>query len=255
MAVKKVSLEIPEAKIRNAIWYLKEKKTKKFVCEYLQIPYNTKKLDSIIEDFIKKEQREKDLREKAKTLVFTEAIKKDIAKRYVNGEAQSAIAESYYVSPQRVKNVLLEMNVPIRSRSKRGVAKTEHIVQDLDKKLSLDDRVFYGKENCMATVTCVFDEEYAEKLRLGRQRWIELLEWKESTSKFYEPQPGIHYEIYWEWEDGTFMKLDSLKNHVKRVESLIADTGRETYEIWLEGDYSYRKMFVPRDELYPVEYK
>jgi hypothetical protein len=246
---------IPDAKIRNAIWYLKEKKTKKFVCEYLQIPYNTKKLDSLIEDFKKRESREKELKEKAKTLVFTDVIKKDIAKRYSNGEAQSAIAASYYVSPQKIKNVLIEMNIPIRARAKRGEAKTEHIVQDLDVKFRPRSRVFYGKENCYATVVDVYDEEYADRMRLGRQRWVELVEWKESTSRFSEPQQGIHFEIYWELENGQSWKLEAIKHHIKRVEELIAETGRETYGIWLEGDYSYMKTFVSRADLFPVEYK
>jgi hypothetical protein len=256
MAIKKVTNdEIPDAKIRNAIWYLKEKKTKKFICEYLGITYNTKKLDSLIEDFKKREAREKELKEKAKTLVITDLIKKDIASRYVNGEAQTAIAASYYLSPQKIKTILMEMNVPIRARAKRGEAKTEHIVQDLDVKFTTRSRVFYGRENCFASILEIYDEEYADRMRLGRQRWIELVEWKERTSRFSEPQPGIHYEIYWELENGESWKLEALKNHVARVENLIAETGRETYKIWLEGDYSYTKIFVPRAELYPVEYK
>ena len=46
MARAKVkSTEIPEAKIRQAIWMIKSKKTKKSVCEHLSIAYNTKRLD------------------------------------------------------------------------------------------------------------------------------------------------------------------------------------------------------------------
>ena len=43
------STEIPEAKIRQAIWMIKSKKTKKSICEHLGIAYNTKRLDSIIQ--------------------------------------------------------------------------------------------------------------------------------------------------------------------------------------------------------------
>ena len=42
---------ISEAKIRQAIWMLKAKKTKKQVCEHLGIAYNTKRLDNIIQEF------------------------------------------------------------------------------------------------------------------------------------------------------------------------------------------------------------
>jgi hypothetical protein len=251
MAKKIETQEIPEAKIRQAIWYLKTGKTKKFVTEHLGIAYNTKRLEKIIEDFKAKEAREKELKEKAKNTVLTEAIKKDIITSYLNGEAQSAIATRYYISPQRVKTVLLESNVPIRARAKNAPAKTEHIVQDLDIKFKERDKVFYGVENSFATITQVFDEEYAEKLRQGRQRWIELFPWKEG-GRHPEPVMDIHYQIYWELEDGSTWKLNALKNHIKRVETLIADTGRETYEVWIEGDHAFRKMFVPRAELFPV---
>ena len=42
------AIGISEAKIRQAIWMLKAKKTKKQVCEHLGIAYNTKRLDNII---------------------------------------------------------------------------------------------------------------------------------------------------------------------------------------------------------------
>ena len=43
--------EIQESKIRQAIWMLKVNKTKKQVCEHLGIAYNTKRLDTLIQDF------------------------------------------------------------------------------------------------------------------------------------------------------------------------------------------------------------
>ncbi len=254
MAKKVINEEIPEAKIRQAIWYLKTGKTKKFVTEHLGIAYNTKRLDKIIDDFRAKEAREKELKEKAKNKALTEAEKKTIVSYYLNGEAQTNIAKKFYISPQRVKSVLVEKNVPIRARGKNKPAKTEHIIQDLDAKFSPGDRAFYGLENSFATILKIFDEEYAETLRNGRQRWVELLPWKES-SNHKEPVLDVHYQIYWELEDGTSWKLEPLKNHVKRVENLIAETGRETYEVWVDNDYAFRKIFVPRAELFPVVLK
>jgi len=246
--------EIPESKIRNAIWYLKIGKTKKFVCEFLGIAYNTSRLNKIIEDFRAKELRAKELKEKAKTMEITPEIKKDIVSSYINGEAQSSIATRYYISPQKVKKILMDMNVPLRARAKNAAAKTEHVVQDLDIKLSLNDRVFYGNENCFAFVTKIYDEEYAESLRSGKQRWVELIPWKEG-GKHKDPVLDIHYQIYWELEDGSVWKLESLKAHLKRVEDLIAETGRETYEVWLDTEHAFSKTFVPRAELFQVVYK
>jgi hypothetical protein len=57
--------EITEAKIRQAIWMIKAKKTKKSICEHLGIAYNTKRLDQIIKDFHDRQEREADLKEKS----------------------------------------------------------------------------------------------------------------------------------------------------------------------------------------------
>lgn len=161
MARKLTTEEIPEAKIRNAIWYIKTGKTKKFVCDFLGINYNTTRLNKIIEDFKAKEEREKQLKEKAKNAEITEATKKEIIKSYLNGEAQSAIAKLYFISAPRVKKVLMEANVPLRARGKNAEAKTEHIVQDLDIKFKVGDRAFSGPENSFVSILKVFDEEYA----------------------------------------------------------------------------------------------
>lgn len=246
--------EISETKIRQVIWMLKANKTKKACCEHLGIAYNTTRLGKIIEDFRAKEQRAKELKEIAKKMEITPAIKKDIASSYINGEAQSAIATRYYISPQKVKTILIEMNVPLRARAKNAAAKTEHIVQDLDIKFAVNDRVFYGTENAFAIIDKVYDEEYADTLRQGRQRWVELYPW---TEKSIHPEPvlDMHYQIYWELEDGSKWKIESLKSHIKRIEDLIAETGRETYEVWIDTDHAFKKMFVPRSELFPVVYK
>ncbi len=57
-------IEIPESKIRQAIWMLKTNKTKKSICEHLGIAYNTKRLDSIINEFHEREARTKELKKK-----------------------------------------------------------------------------------------------------------------------------------------------------------------------------------------------
>jgi hypothetical protein len=246
--------EIPEARIRNAIWYLKTGKTKKFVCNFLGIAYSTARLAKIIDDFRAKEQRIKELKEKAKTMELTPEIIKDIVTSYYNGEAQTAIAARYYISPQRIKTILIDKNVPLRARAKNAPAKTEHIVQDLDVKFNAGDRVFYGEENSFAFIKKVYDEEYIETISQGQQRWVELYPWTEK-SKHPEPVIDVHYQIYWELEDGSQWKLESLKSHIKRVNGIIEETGRESYELVIDSDYAFTKTFVPRSYLFPVVYK
>lgn len=246
--------EISEAKIRQAIWMLKQKKTKKSVCEHLGIAYNTKRLDKLIQDFRDREDREKRLKEKAKNSPITDSMKKTIIQDYLNGEAQSVIAKQFYISPQRVKKVLLENNVPIRSRRKNEPAKTEHIVQDLEVKFNSGEKVFFGELNSFASITQVYDEEYVERMSLGRQRYVETYKW---TPKSPHPDAveGIHYQVYWDLEDGTRWLLEPFKRHISRVQNLIIETGRETYDVWVEGDYAHKRSFVHRDKLFPVVMK
>ncbi len=113
---------------------LKAKKTKKAVCEHLGIAYNTKRLDNIIQEFHNNIDREAALKKKARLKKFTLSEKKGIADSYLNGETQSGLAKQFYISPQRVKNILIEMNVPIRARGKGKAANVEHVVQNLEVK-------------------------------------------------------------------------------------------------------------------------
>lgn len=253
MAVTKAKTdEIPEAKIRQAIWMLKSNKTKKAICEHLGIAYNTKRLDNIINDFLEKQERLVQLKKKAKTKVFTEAEKRQMAKDYQEGESVSTIAERNYISSQKVKSFLLEVGVPIRARKKNAAAKTDHVVQDLDIKFKVGDRAFHGPSNSFVTITKVRDEEYVEYLRSGLQKYVEMYPWDPIKSKFPDPVEGIHYEIYWILENGEMMKLSAVKKIIKAVETHIEQYGREAYEIWIEGEYNHFRVEIPRHELFPV---
>ena len=152
-------VEISEAKIRQAIWMLKVNKTKKQVCEHLGIAYNTKRLDTIINDFHEKNKRIADLKAKARYKKFTEAEKKGIAEAYLNGETQSKLAEQFYISATRIKKILIEMNVPLRARGKNKAANVEHVVQDLEVRFKKGEKVFLAEENCFAELREVYDED------------------------------------------------------------------------------------------------
>lgn len=248
--------EITEAKIRNAIWYLKSGKTKKFVCDFLSIAYNTKKLDSIIEEFHRKNEREAELKKAARTKIFTQKEKEAIAGQYLAGEAQSNLAKQYFISPQRIKNILMEMNTPIRGRGKNSEAKVDHIVQDLEVKFKAGDKVFLAKYNCFAIVDKVYDEEYIEYLESGRQKYIEIYPFKPNkfglSGRYSEPAEGVHYEIYWVLDDGTQMKIQAMKTMRNRIMKTIEETGREYYVVWRDdGDNCF--LHAMRDELYPVK--
>ena len=151
---------IPEAKIRQAIWMLKKGKTKKAVCDHVGMAYSPKRLDTLIEDFHKRIEREKQLKAKARFKKFSESEKKSMADDYLKGDGLSAIAQRNFISPQRVKKFLMELNVPLRSRGKKKAAKVEHVVQDLDVKFKVGQKVFIADTSEYAEVKEVFDEDW-----------------------------------------------------------------------------------------------
>ena len=256
MPAKKATVEIPESKIRNAIWYLKEKKTKKFVCNFLGINYNTKRLDKIIADFHEKNDREARLKKAARTKIFTETEKRNIAKSYLAGETQSALAKQFYISPQKIKKFLIETNTPIRGRGKHSTATVDHIVQDLEVKFSRNDKVFIAKYNCFGIVDFVYDEDYIEYLEDGRQKYVEIRSFKPDrlgkAGNYYEPESDIHYNIYWVLPDGKEIKLDAMKKLREQTMNHIEKTGREYYRVWRDDEFKCF-IYLSRDELYPVK--
>lgn len=252
---KTTAVDIPEAKIRNAIWYLKEGKTKKFVCEFLGINYNTKRLDKLIQDFKDSIDREERLKKAARTKVFTEQEKQNIAKAYLNGETQSALAKQYYISPQKIKKMLIETGTPIRGRGKNSTGQTDHIIQDLEVKFKKNDKVFISKYNCFGIIDHVYDEDYIEYLEDGRQRYIETYPFKPNKNgvagNYVDPTEGIHYETYWVLSDGKEMKMHALKSLRNNVIKHIEETGREYYRVWRDDDYKCF-IYLSRHELFPI---
>lgn len=247
MATKK---EIPEAKIRQVIWMLKAGKTKKACCEHLGIAYNTKRLDSIVEEFkanvAAEEQRKKDARSKP----IDDSTKAFIVSTYQEGVAVSAIAEKLYLTPQKVKQVLIEKNVPIRGRSKKAGANVDHVIQDLDRKFTLGEKVFVAKSNEFGIVKKVFDEDYIEQFYAAKLRSVELYSWKDLKPD-QEPVEGIHFESYYELENGELWKRFAVEHVIARINRVIEDTGRESYLIWHTGDSQYFGEYL-RKELFPV---
>ena len=247
MAVKK---EIPESKIRQVIWMLKAGKTKKVCCEHLGIAYNTKRLDTIITEFKEGIEREERLKKEIRAKPIEETTKKQIIDSYLKGESASAIAESLYLTPQKVKQVLIEGNVPIRARSKRGEANVDHVIQDLDKKFVKGEKVFVAKVNGFAIVKEIYDEEYLERFDNAHLKSVELYAWSKLIPD-QEPVEGIHFESYYVLDDGSEWKREAAQNFINRITKIIEETGRETYLVYHTGEYCYFAEYYRRD-LFPI---
>lgn len=244
--IEDIMEELDEAKIRVALWMSKQNKTKKSICEYLGIPYNTKKLDKIFSEFQDREQRLKVLRENARKTPLTQSQKESIVSRYNNKESLKSIAEDYFISSQKVTSVLKEMNVPLRGRGKKSTGKVEHITQDLDSVIPVNSKVFSSKNNCYGIVKQVYDEAYAEYLQSGKITWVET-GWYKNLKEDQEPIEHVHYELYMSYPDGKSMLLNAAKHLIELIHNYIEETGREYYSVYCEDRgfiYASRKDLV-----------
>ena len=253
MAIK--SKEISEAKIRQALWMLKKNQTKKVVCGHLGIAYNPKRLQTIIDDFQTKIIRDKELKAKARLKKFTDSEQDSIVDDYLEGGGLTGIGELYYVSPQRIKKILIDRNVPLRGRGKKAPANVDHVIQNLNIKFKIGDRVFLPKTSQFAHVHEVFDEEWLELHRHPiKRRYIELHAMKSAKKKWgeeFEGKEDIHWNIYWEYEDGPEWKEHAIKMRIDQVELNLIETGRESYRLYIEGDHAHW-AYQHRNNLYPV---
>lgn len=246
----KQKLEIPEAKIRQVIWMLKVGKTKKECCSFLGIAYNTKRLETIIEDFRKDQEKQEELKKQARSKPIEEETKNYIVASYQEGTAMSVLAEKLFLTPQKIKQVLIEKNVPIRGRSKKAGAKVDHVIQDLDRKFVIGERVFIARTNEFGLVKKVFDEEYIEQFENCILKSIELHSWK-NLKPDQEPVEGIHFESYYELPNGEQWKRSAVQHVINRVNKVIESTGRESYLVYHTGDSQYYAEYYRRD-LFPV---
>ena len=247
--------EISETRIRQAIWMLKTNKTKKSICEHLGIGYSTKRLEALITEFKEKQERLAKLKKKARATPLTQNDKDNIISSYEEGESMVTIAERLYLTSPRIKEVLLTSGVPIRSRKKRGAAQVDHIVQDLEVKFKKDDKVFIYATSEFGIIDTVYDEEWIEYHSENyRARYVELTPLADARKKWgddYEGKEDIHWNIYWEYENGSQWKEQAIKYRINQIESILEETGRETYRLYISGENGHW-VHQHRDNLYPV---
>lgn len=248
----KPKITISETKIRQVIWMIKTGKSKKICCEHLGISYNTTRLTKIIADFKEKQIRTEQLKEEARNKTLSNFDKATIISRYIDdNESISGIADSLYITFNTIKKVLIESNVPLRSRGKHKQAKVEHIVQDLDRKFQMNEKVFYAKRSCYGIIKEVLDEDYLDYLQdIRREHYVK---YNIIPKEGVEPAEGIHYEVYYELADKAQWKRIALQEQIRHIEQLIIETGREYYRVFITDVALGGFLTLRRSELFPVE--
>ncbi len=101
----------------------------------------------------------------------------------------------------------------------------------------------------------VYDEEWIEYHSENyRSRYIELPALKEARKQLgenFEGREDVHWNVYWDYENGKSCKAFAMKHEISRHEEDIARYGRETYLLSILGDRTHY-LELPRHQLFPV---
>lgn len=111
---KKDHEKLDDSNIKHVIELLNSEKpiTKKEACSILNISYNTKRLQTILDGFVQKQEHTAKRKAQNKGKPASDAEKKEIAQGLLEGDNYSSIAKGLYRSPAFVKSVALRLGVP-----------------------------------------------------------------------------------------------------------------------------------------------
>lgn len=236
---------IQEADLRVATWMSNSGKTKKSICEFLKISYNTTKLAKILNDFQTELSRQEEQKKLNKRKVFTDEEEKLIVKKYLEVNSMAKVAEEFFISAAKVKTILIRQQTPIKSRK---TVLVDHIIQDLDSPFALGDFVFSKIHKTKCQITRKYDENYVEYLKDGYITTVD------NPYASENDREGISFSVYWTLSDGTNMGLLlSVEALIKNIETTLIKEGQEFYRVKVqnaEGDDYYG--FCKRGDLYRI---
>ncbi len=237
-----------EADLRIALWMSNSGKTKKSICDSLNIKYNTVRLTKILTLFQEALTRQEELKKAARGKKFNDEEKELIKKRYIEVGSMSKVAEEYYVSAAKIKSVLVEKQVPIKSRK---TVLVDHIHQDLDSPFSIGEVVFSKQHKTKCTVKQKYDEEYIDYLNNGSIKTVDNPYVPKINDEDIE---NIHYSVYWILDNGINAGLlSSVESTVKSITKTLIEEGQEFYKIRIENsDGEDYYAFCKRGDLYRV---
>lgn len=243
-----ISIEgIQEADLRLALWMSNSGKTKKSICDYLKIKYNTARLAKILQTFQDELAKREELKKINRKKVFSDEEEKVIAKRYAELGSMAKTADEFYISSARIKAILIRQQIPIKGR--KNIV-TDHIHQDLSIGFSTGEKVFSKIHQTTCEIVTRYDEDYIEYLKNGSIRTIDNQYIKSSQEEI----ENIHYTVYWILDDGTNMGLlSSVESLISFIEKHLIEAGQEYYKVKiLSSDEDSYYGYCKREDLFKV---
>lgn len=163
MAIKaKDGENLSKENIEKVIELLADTKpiTKKEACGILNISYNTKRLQNIIDQHLEAKAYAKKRRAELRNKPISDSDKGYIVERVLNGDSYAAISESTFRSIAKIKALLEELNVPVRTRETIEYNSPELLPDGAIKEEYVkDDLVFSARYNSPAVIMYKMKED------------------------------------------------------------------------------------------------
>jgi hypothetical protein len=165
---KREGENLSDENIRKVIFLLERennKITKKEACELLNIPYNTTRLATIIENYKVEEETKKNLRAKRRGKPPTNDEITIVIKSYLEGSPITNISERLYRPPYFVTNVLKTYGVPIREPGATFFKKVCFIPDSAVKEeFSVNEIVYSARYHSLARIVSIFTDKKKQKV-------------------------------------------------------------------------------------------
>lgn len=154
------------------------KMTKKDACQILGIAYNTTRLDSLIQKYKEKKERDASRRAALRGKPATQDEISYVIQEYLEGATVDAISKSIYRGPTFIKAILEKYDVPVRQNS-HDYFKPELIPDGATRtRFAVGEIVYSARYDSTARIDAEqFDARYGWIYRV----WLLAEKWKQSA--------------------------------------------------------------------------
>lgn len=153
-------VDISKEQYQEALTILEQGGTKKAACDVLGIAYNTKRLDKLLDEHVKKQEVDKKVRAKKRKQAVTDIEVAEWVTSYLNGASLSQLSDTYFRSIQVIKYHLEKHGAMLRQ------AKVDKLNPPMLPDLCVADEfeegqyVWSSAYNCVAIVKSKFKNAY-----------------------------------------------------------------------------------------------
>lgn len=203
--------EISDEQFKNAIQALEDGATKKAACEILGINYNTTRLDTLIENFVRGKEVEHRLRKAKRGTPVSDQEMVDIIERYFDGDSLEDISKRTYRPMPLIKFKLEQSGAMLKSRKTVDPMNPPMIPEEcIEEHFELKERVWVAGYNCLGEIDKQLEAQ------------------GETVYRVYLLNRDLHRYVYYAWyELGSLRHLKALGLNIDKLGTIMNKEERD----------------------------